>query len=74
MIDQSVGNNPALFEKDVGTTLGKTLTSMPEAPNESERYIVAQLQSGSDAPEASGRPLMSDVVVGGAQISLLDDG
>lgn len=74
MIDQSVGNNPALFEKDVGTTLGKKLTSMPEAPNESERYIVAQLQSGSDAPEASGRPLMSDVVVGGAQISLLDDG
>ncbi|OJZ79641.1 hypothetical protein ASPFODRAFT_54875 [Aspergillus luchuensis CBS 106.47] len=74
MIDQSVGNNPALFENDVGTTLGKTLTSMPEAPNESERYIVAQLHSGSDAPEASGRPLMSDVVIGGAQISLLDDG
>ncbi|RDH26284.1 hypothetical protein BDQ94DRAFT_164606 [Aspergillus welwitschiae] len=59
MIDQSVGNNPALFENDVGTTLGKTLTSMPEAPNESERYIVAQQKSGSDAPEASGRPLIS---------------
>lgn len=64
MIDQSVGNNPALFEKDVGTTLGKTLTSMPEAPNESERYIVAQLQSGSDAPEASGRPSSIDVRCG----------
>lgn len=74
MIDQSVGNNPALFEKDVATTRRKTLTSMPEAPNESERYIVAQVHSDSEAPEASGRPLISDIIIGGAQISLLDDG
>lgn len=74
MIDQSVGNTPALFEKDVATTRRKTLTSMPEAPNESEIYIVAQCHSGLDAPEASTHPLMSHVVIGGAQISLPDDG
>ncbi|KAE8145365.1 hypothetical protein BDV25DRAFT_133854 [Aspergillus avenaceus] len=54
MIDQSVGHNPALFEKDVGTTLGKTFTSMPEARNESERYIVAQLSMRKEHSHMTG--------------------